>query len=237
MALFFRSLLKRPSFRRLEIAMILTRRLLLTFAIWVGALFVVFFLLPASQANAGPIEVDCPGGTMVGSTYTLPGDCVTDETLTVGGAITGVDGGGFTITGQQGMVPFEGPVLTNATGVTTMNVTNLTIQGVFTSCSTVPSPVPGVVEPLTGIQFLNASGTIDNVFVLDITANLGCQQGHGYPDQESRRESDRHHHQHHGDRVSEDRASGGSARNPQRRRGTCLYSSDHPCVQQHLWSR
>ena len=36
--------------------MILTRRLLLTFGIWVGALFVVFFLLPAAPAEAGPIE-------------------------------------------------------------------------------------------------------------------------------------------------------------------------------------
>ena len=42
--------------------MILTRRLLLTFAIWVGALFVVFFLLPAAQAEAGPIETSVPGG-------------------------------------------------------------------------------------------------------------------------------------------------------------------------------
>jgi hypothetical protein len=153
--------------------MTLTRRLLLTAAIWVGALFIAFFLLPSPQANAGPIQIDCAAfGTTNGTTFTLNADCNTTVTLTVDDGWT-VDGGGHTITAHDdGVTPFPGPVLTNAVGATSMHVANLTIRGTgFSICA---SP-----DQLSGIRFHDASGTVSNVNVLDITLHSGCVQGHG----------------------------------------------------------
>ena len=102
-------------------------------------------------------------------TFTLTGDCDTTVPLTVPDGFT-VDGAGFTITAHDASptVLFEGAVVTN--GGTSMNVSNLTIQGTgFAGCSGI----------LTGIFFVNASGSVSDVVVEGITANNGCQRGLG----------------------------------------------------------
>jgi parallel beta-helix repeat protein len=94
----------------------------------------------------------------------LAAPCSTTEPLEVPNGQT-INGGGFTITasGSPLNTVRNRGVLYN--GGATMNVTNLTIQGMFG---------PGS-SPLVGIFFDDASGTVNNVKVLDITTHNGAQ--------------------------------------------------------------
>jgi hypothetical protein len=98
---------------------------------------------------------------------TLNGSCTTDATLTLPAGTTTFDGGSFTITATDpgGGVFFSGPVLTNNTADTTMNVKDLTISGNF---NTAPS-----CTTLMGIWFNNAGGTVSNVNVEGISQHTG----------------------------------------------------------------
>ena len=118
--------------------------------------------------NTTDITTACPGD-VDGTTFTMTGDCDTTVPLTVPDGFT-VDGAGFTITAHDTSptVLFEGAVVTN--GGTSMNVSNVTVQGTgFAGCSGI----------LTGIFFVNASGSVSDVVVDGITANNGCQRGRG----------------------------------------------------------
>jgi hypothetical protein len=130
----------------------------------------------AAHAAGGDITTACPG-TVAGTTFTLSADCDTTATLTVPNGFT-VDGGGHEITahdpdpgaGPSGL--FLGPVLTNAGA--TMNLTHLTVRGTgFTAFGCNAS-----ATPTNGVLYLNASGTMTGIDVLDITQHATCQTFH-----------------------------------------------------------
>ena len=130
----------------------------------------------SARAAGGDITVVCPG-TVTGTTFTLTADCDTTATLTVPAGFT-VNGAGHEITahdpdpaaGPSGL--FLGAVLTNAD--TTMNLTNLTVRGTgFTAFGCNAGATPTV-----GVLYNNASGTISDVRVLDITQHATCQTVH-----------------------------------------------------------
>ena len=137
-------------------------------ASWAGAAV-------AAHAAGGDITTACPG-TVSGTTFTLSANCDTTATLTVPNGFT-VNGAGHEITAHDpnpstpaGL--FLGPALTNAG--TTMNLTNLTVRGTgFAAfgCNAGATPTNGVL-------YNNASGTITNVQVLDITQHTTCQTFH-----------------------------------------------------------
>jgi hypothetical protein len=140
-----------------------------------------------------PITTACaPNTTTVGTTITLTADCATTQALTIPDGFT-LDGGNFTIRASNPPPPnppanntYTGAVVTNAAGATTMNIENLTITGPATgfpfvlpqpSCNT---PFPG----LFGIFFNDASGSVNNVKVLNIfqtntaPGSPACNTGH-----------------------------------------------------------
>jgi hypothetical protein len=128
----------------------------------------------AAPIAGGDITVVCASvGTVSGSTFTLHGNCgEVTSALTVPANITTIDGGGFTISATDPAAPavYTGPVLTNAGPGQTMNIQNLTITGPTTGFS-FPIPQPSCNSPfpgLMGIFFNNASGTTNNVNVVNI---------------------------------------------------------------------
>jgi hypothetical protein len=124
----------------------------------------------ASAAADPNVETTCPG-TLNGTTFTLTRNCDTAVQLSVPDGHT-LNGGGFAMHAHDpgGGSFFGGAVLTNAG--TSMNVTNLTVKGTgfATNCG---------VLGLYGILFNDASGSVSNVQVLDITEHSGCQVGIG----------------------------------------------------------
>jgi LPXTG-motif cell wall-anchored protein len=130
----------------------------------------------AAHAAGGDITTAC-AGVVAGSTFTLTADCDTTATLTVPNGFT-LNGAGHEITahdpdpaaGQSGL--FHGPVLTNAGAA--MNVTDLTVRGTgFTAFGCNASATPTV-----GVLYLDASGAMTGVQVLDITQHATCQTVH-----------------------------------------------------------
>jgi hypothetical protein len=151
-------------------------------------------LASASPAAADvPITTGCaPNTTTVGTTITLTANCATTQALTVPDGFT-LDGGAFTISASNpGATTYSGAVVTNAAGATSMNIQNLTVTGPATgfpfplpqpSCLTSGGPNGGF-PGLFGIFFNDASGTVNNVHVLNIfqtntaPGSPACNTGH-----------------------------------------------------------
>src|SRR5262245_23279552 len=86
----------------------------------VGALILMVAALPlgavalSSPASAAVLATACPAGGLVGTTYTLTGDCAVTEPITVPDGVT-LDGGGFTISATDAGGPqWNGGIVTNA---------------------------------------------------------------------------------------------------------------------------
>ena len=111
--------------------------------------------------------------TTVGTTMTLNGDCVTDDTIFVPNGFT-LDGDGYTITAIDPTGGhFLGAVIKN--GGTTAHVTNLTV-----TTSNLADVCDGGNDRLRGILFDGADGSITNNTVVDINQGAsGCQEGNG----------------------------------------------------------
>ena len=114
-------------------------------------------------------------GNVSDNVFTLTANCDTTSTLTVPNGYT-LNGAGYTITAHDPdstdlpAGAFHGPVLTNAG--TTMNLTNLTVRGTGFAFNCDP------VNPTVGILLSNASGTMTNVDVPDITQHTDCLTVH-----------------------------------------------------------
>jgi hypothetical protein len=134
----------------------------------------------AAPIAGGDITTVCAGTTNTTThTFTLTANCgdVTSA-LTVPATITTVNGNGFTISATNPPAPattYTGAVLANAGPGQTMNIENLTVTGpaagfafpLPNTCPTSGPPVGGF-PGLFGIFFNNASGSTNNVTVLNI---------------------------------------------------------------------
>jgi Putative Ig domain/Right handed beta helix region len=126
----------------------------------------------AMPASADSVTVACPN-MIAGHTITLTADCDTTATLTVPDGFT-LDGAGHTISGHDADSAtghfFTGPVLTNAGPE--MSLENLTVRGTGFAfhCD--------LANNLVGVLFTNASGSMTNVRVLDISQHRTCQAVH-----------------------------------------------------------
>jgi hypothetical protein len=148
---------------------------------WVaGLMFFVSFaaVTPAvlmadvGTASAAPT---CVLPAPVGGVITLTGDCDTTVPLTIPNGVT-LNGAGFTITAHDVTDgSFNGAVLSNATGATSMNVENLTVMG--TGFTQTQPPGSCGRATLNGIWFNGAGGSISNVTVTGITEGSNCQVG------------------------------------------------------------
>jgi hypothetical protein len=111
--------------------------------------------------------------TSSGTTMTLNGDCVTDETIFVTDGWT-LDGNGYSITAIDPMGGhFLGAVIKNAGA--TAHVTDLTVttSGLANLCD-------GGNDRLRGILFDGAAGSITDNTVVNINQGAsGCQEGNG----------------------------------------------------------
>lgn len=117
------------------------------------------------------IETAC-AGTLSGSTFTLSADCDTTVQLLVPDGVT-VNGANHTITAHDPVAAnFVGGVVTNDPASHAMTVQNLTIRGTgfATGCTG---------QPLIGLFFNDAGGSVSGVHVLDITQHSGCPLGQG----------------------------------------------------------
>src|SRR5262245_61906142 len=119
-------------------------------------------LVGGGVASAVPSTLGPCVGDLTGSTFTLTAPCATTAPILVPGAITTVDGGGFTISAtDSGGAQWNGGILTNESAGQTMNIQNLTVSGPaagFQLC-TISTNV------LYGIWFNDASGAVSNVTV------------------------------------------------------------------------
>jgi hypothetical protein len=143
-------------------------RAFFAWALLVPSLVLVSLTLSGSAGatvNGGDITAVCAGATS-GTTFTLSADCDTTAPLTVPDGFT-VDGAGHTVTAHDPGpgVPFSGGVLTNAG--TSMNIEDLTIEGTGFAiiCNN---------QILVGIYFNNASGSVKDTSILNITQHGGC---------------------------------------------------------------
>ena len=134
-----------------------------------------------AQIPGGDITTVCTG-TTIGTTFTLTADCgeVTSP-LTVPNGVT-VEGGGHVITATDpdANTNFNGGIVTNAPGATSMHVNNVIIQAVgfaFHDCAFPPGSGTQLVQ--VGLLFNDADGTATDVTVRDITQHSGCQTGNG----------------------------------------------------------
>ncbi|MET0996658.1 MAG: hypothetical protein ABWY20_22485, partial [Mycobacterium sp.] len=131
----------------------------------------------AGSASAVPIDSVCTFDKTAAPVWTLTANCATTVPLEVPDGIT-IDGANLTISASNPPPPdppasstYTGAVVTNAAGATSMNIQNLIITGPETgfpfvipqdSCNAFPGP------GLFGIFFNDASGSVDNVQVLNI---------------------------------------------------------------------
>jgi Putative Ig domain len=124
-----------------------------------------------AAASSDPDVVTACPGTLSGTTFTLTTDCDTTMQLSVPDGMT-VDGAGHTITAHDPGpgVPFSGGVLANAG--TSMNIEDLTIEG------TGFAAICGG-ETQAGIFFNNASGSVKDTSILNITQVAGGCPGVG----------------------------------------------------------
>ncbi|MFF0390716.1 putative Ig domain-containing protein [Kitasatospora sp. NPDC004615] len=131
---------------------------------------------PASAATVD-IRTVCTASSTSGTTITLTGDCTTTDNLTIPDGYT-LDGAGHTITATDTSLadPLMGAVLSNATGATTMNIKNLTVQGNYLPRDPDDSRTNAAYF---GIRFLSASGSLTNVTVIGITRHQTYNFGQG----------------------------------------------------------
>lgn len=128
------------------------------------ALIVLGASVPAAWA-----ATDCTF-TVVGTTMSLDGDCVTDATLLIPDGYT-LDGKGHMITAVDPVGGFKGAVVGNAGS--TAHVTHLTItsSGLANTCK-------GGADRLRGIMFEAASGSITHCTISGVNKGAsGCQEG------------------------------------------------------------
>ncbi len=139
-----------------------------------AALLLVYLAVLAAHASASdPSVTTACTGTQSGNTFTLTADCDTTASLTVPDGVT-LDGGGHTIAAHDPSGGFfKGGIVTNAVAGDTMTVQNLTVSGPAGGFGT------DCTQPLTGIFFNDASGSVNNVTVKDITQHSACQLGLG----------------------------------------------------------
>ncbi len=137
-------------------------------------------LVAAPPVLAAPLQTACPEGTLAGTTYTLTADCAVTEPLTVPDGFT-LDGGGFIISATDAGGPqWNGPIVTNAAGATSMNIQNVTVTGPedgFQLCG-----LSGAGNILYGIFFNDAGGnvsnvTVDHIFQQQDGTFASCQTG------------------------------------------------------------
>jgi hypothetical protein len=144
-------------------------RIGLASVLFVASGLVSVVLASGGVANAAPSNLGPCVGDLTGTTFTLTAACSTTAPINVPSTITTIVGAGFAITASDVMPgSFNGAVL-NSTGAT-MNVQDLMIQGQFSfgGCNG---------RLLFGIQFNNASGTVNNVTVTGISEVSGCVIG------------------------------------------------------------
>ena len=139
-----------------------------------GALLLSAVVLPAvfpvgaTVATPDPSVDTACAGNLSGSTFTLTANCDTTVQLTVPDGQT-LNGGGHIITGHDPSGgDFSGAVLTNAGA--SMMITDLTVDGTGFA-------IDSAASKLMGIFFLNATGSISNVTVANITQHSGCPLG------------------------------------------------------------
>ena len=134
---------------------------------------VVPIVLTGAVEPAGAVLPTCALPAPVAGVITLSGDCVTTVPLTVPNGVT-LNGAGHTISAHD-TTPgsFNGSVVANAGGATSMKVENLKIMGAGFVSST---PCRAI---LNGISFSDAGGSVTNVTVTGITDNSSCQVGRG----------------------------------------------------------
>ncbi len=137
-----------------------------------GAAVPVVSSATGGVANAAPSTLGPCTGDLTGTTFTLTASCTTTAQIAVPATITTIAGGGFTITAHDPTGGnFNGAVLTNTGVGQSMTIENLTIQGSGFAVDCAVS--------LYGIFFNDASGSVSNVKVLDITQHSGCGAGLG----------------------------------------------------------
>lgn len=112
--------------------------------------------------------------TISGTTMTLDGDCITEETILIPDGYT-LDGAGHTITAEDpASGHFLGAIVKNEG--TTAYVTNLTID-----TNSLNNTCDDGDDRLRGILFDGASGSITNCTIRNINQGQGsgCQEGNG----------------------------------------------------------
>jgi uncharacterized repeat protein (TIGR01451 family) len=126
-----------------------------------------------AQKQAAPVLAIGPCTfDVAGHTLTLTADCTTTATILIPDGDT-LDGAGHTISGHDPAGDFfNGAVVANAGP--RMSLEDLTIDGTF---GPVPPHCPG--NPLWGVSYANASGSMTNVHILDITRHGTCSIGIG----------------------------------------------------------
>jgi hypothetical protein len=149
-------------------------RSLLRFALVVVGVGVGF--TPATLLVAGGVAAGAPdpsvdtacAGTLSGTTFTLTANCDTTVQLTVPDGQTVIGAGHIITAHDPGAGHFSGAVLTNAGS--SMTIADLTIEGTGFAifCGG---------QQLMGIFFLNATGSVSNVKVENITQHSGCPLG------------------------------------------------------------
>jgi hypothetical protein len=121
--------------------------------------------------NSEKLDINGCVFVTAGSTRTLQGDCITDDTIAVPDGFT-LDGAGYTITAVDPIGGhFTGGIVEN--GGATAYVTNVTI-----TTSNLANVCDGGDDRLRGILFDGAAGSITNNRVLSIKQGAsGCQEG------------------------------------------------------------
>ena len=156
----------RSSARRFRVPVIFGASVLLATVVPIGLVGGV------QVANAVPSTLGPCTGNLTGTIFTLTAACTTTAQIAVPTTITTIVGGGFTITAHDPTGGnFNGAVLTNTSPGQSMTIENLTIQGNGFAVDCAVS--------LFGILFSDASGSVSNVKVLDISQHDGCGSGLG----------------------------------------------------------
>jgi hypothetical protein len=134
----------------------------------------------AGSASAVPIDVPCTFDKTADPIWVLTTNCATLAPLEVPDGIT-IDGANLTISATDaGGAQWNGAIVTNAVGATTMNIQNVRVTGPdlgFQLCAGA-----GADFVLYGIYFNDASGTVNNVTVDNIFQQqnglfASCQTG------------------------------------------------------------
>ena len=126
----------------------------------------VALVVTAQPAAALPLQMACPAGTLVGTTYTLTADCAVTEPVTVpnGWTLDGADRMDDQRERHGCVFVGDGGIVTNELPGGSMNIQNLTVTGPDAGFTV--NTISGDV--VYGIFFNDASGTVTNVLVDNI---------------------------------------------------------------------